>query len=100
MNDTLANAAIQAVTAAGLTAGTKADNVVIVGGNCQAVGIENIKSGVMTATVFDSPVEEGALVADKAAEFFAGAKLDKAYYLKPLSITAANVADVAQLCSY
>jgi len=100
MNDTLANATIQAVTAAGLTAGTKAGDVVIVGGNCQAVGIENIKAGTMAATVFDSPIQEGALAADKAAEFFAGAKLDKAYYLKPQPVTAANVADVAAACSY
>jgi ribose transport system substrate-binding protein len=100
MNDTLANATIQAVTAAGMTAGTKASDIVIVGGNCQSVGIENIKNGTMAATVYDSPIEEGQMAADKAAEYFAGGKLDKAYYNKPEPITAANVAEFAERCSY
>jgi ribose transport system substrate-binding protein len=100
MNDTLANASIQAITAAGLTPGTKASDVVVVGGNCQSVGVENVKNGTMAATVYDSPAEEGQIAADKVAEYFAGGKLEKAYYNKPEPITAANIAQFAERCSY
>ena len=101
MNDTLANASIQAIQAAGLKPGVKAGEIVVVGGNCQSVGIENIKNGTMTATIFDDPRQEGALAADKVADYFNGAKLDKTYFLGSAeTITAANVASFEKPCSY
>lgn len=101
MNDTLANASIQAITAAGLTPGTKPGDVIVVGGNCQRVGIENIKRGTMAATLLDNPLDEGRLAADKAADYFNGGHLKKAYYLKPAEpITAANVAKFEKPCTY
>lgn len=101
MNDTLANASIQAIVAAGLKPGTKPGNIIVVGGNCQGVGIENIKNGKMATTLLDNPVDEGKLAADKVADYFNGAKLDKAYYLKVAEpITAANVAAFEKPCTY
>ncbi|WP_139020981.1 sugar ABC transporter substrate-binding protein, partial [Agrobacterium arsenijevicii] len=55
MNDTLANAVIEAASAAGAEPGTNRGSFVVVGGNCQAVGIKNLQGGRMAATVLVLP---------------------------------------------
>jgi ABC-type sugar transport system substrate-binding protein len=100
MNDTLANSVIQAASAAGISTGTGPEDLVVVGGNCQAVGIENIEKGLMAATVLDLPILEGALAAQKAGAYFGGETLEKHYYLPPQPITADNVDAFAEDCSY
>jgi ribose transport system substrate-binding protein len=100
MNDTLANAAIQAAGAAGVKLGSGAGDFIVVGGNCQAVGIKNIEAGKMAATLLVLPTEEGKLAAEKVADYFRGKSLEKAYLLPSEPITAKNVAANAEACSY
>lgn len=100
MNDPIANAVIQAVNAAGLTPGVGPNNLVVVGGNCQGVGIENIKAGAEAATIYDIPGKQGALAAEKAAAYFNGATLEKQYFLPTEAIDASNVEKLAAECTY
>ena len=87
MNDTLANAAIQAISSAGMTLGTSPGDFMVIGGNCQAVGIKNLQTGKMAETILVLPTEEGKLAAEKVADFFNGKTLAKSYFLPAERIT-------------
>lgn len=100
MNDSVANGAIQAAASTSLKVGAGKDDIIIVGGNCQAVGIKNLEAGKMVATVLQLPVEEGKVAAATAKEFFDGNKPEKAIYLPTELVTKANLAKYAQPCSY
>ena len=100
MNDSIANGAIQAATAAGATPGTGARNLIVVGGNCQAPGVKNVEAGKQAATILMLPVEEGKLAAIKAKEYFEGKKPEKITFLPTDTITKANIAKYAAPCSY
>ena len=100
MNDVVANAAIQAAEAAGVKVGTKAGDLIVVGGNCQAPGIKNMEAGKQVATILSLPVEEGKVSAARANDFFEGKKIDKVIMLPAETITSANLAKFAQPCSY
>ena len=63
MNDVVANGAIQAAEAAGVKVGTGANDLIVVGGNCQAPGVKNIQAGKQAATLLMLPAEEGKLTA-------------------------------------
>jgi ribose transport system substrate-binding protein len=100
MNDSLANGAIQAASAAGVKLGTEPGALTIVGGNCQAPGIRNIEAGRMAATVLMVPAEEAKLAAQKVQEFFDGKALEKKIFIEHEIITKANVGKFADACSY
>jgi ABC-type sugar transport system substrate-binding protein len=100
MNDVVANGGIQAAESAGLKVGTAKDNLVVVGGNCQAPGIKNMEAGKEAATLLMLPVEEGKLAATKVKEFFEGKQPEKITFLPTETITKANLAKYAQPCSY
>lgn len=100
MNDSVANGAIQAAASASLKVGTGKHDIIVVGGNCQAIGIRNLEAGKMAATVLMLPVEEGKLAAATAKQFFEGKKPRKAVYLPTELVTKANVAKYAKSCSY
>ena len=100
MNDVVANGGIQAAESAGIKVGTAKDNLVVVGGNCQAPGIKNMEAGKEAATLLMLPVEEGKLAATKVKEFFEGKQPEKITFLPTETITKANLAKYAQPCSY
>jgi ribose transport system substrate-binding protein len=100
MNDSLANGAIQAAEAAGLKLGTAKGELVVVGGNCQAPGVRNLKAGKQYGTMLLLPVEEGKVVGAKLKEHFEGKKIDKAIWMPFEPITKANLAKFEEACSY
>ena len=59
MNDPLANGAVQAAQSAGVKLGTGKGELVIVGGNCLAMGIADIEQGTMYATLYWTPINMG-----------------------------------------
>lgn len=100
MNDSLANGAIQAATSAGLKLGSDKGALDVVGGNCQAPGIRNLREGKMTATVRMVPAEEARLAAREVADYFSGKALAKRSYIEHEIVTSSNVAKFAEACSY
>lgn len=100
MNDSLANGAIQAASAASVKLGTEKGSLTVVGGNCQSPGIKNIQSGRMAATVLMVPAAEANLASQKVQEFFDGKSLEKKIFVEHEIITKANVGKFAGICSY
>jgi ribose transport system substrate-binding protein len=100
MNDSLANGAIQAAEAAGVKLGTARGELVVVGGNCQAPGVRNLKAGKQYGTMLLLPVEEGKVVGAKLKEHFDGKTIDKAIWMPFEPITKANLAKFEEACSY
>jgi ABC-type sugar transport system substrate-binding protein len=100
MNDSLANGAIQAAEAAGVKLGTAKGELVVVGGNCQAPGVRNLKAGKQYGTMLLLPVEEGKVVGAKLKEHFDGKTIDKAVWMPFEPITRANLAKFEEACSY
>ncbi|MBI2726549.1 MAG: sugar ABC transporter substrate-binding protein [Polaromonas sp.] len=100
MNDRLANAAIQAAGAAGYKVGSKDKGIIVVGGNCQAVGMQNLAAGDMAATVEMLPKVSATLAARVFQEVLAGKAVNKNYLEQHRIITQANIAQVRSACSY
>ncbi|WP_213958864.1 sugar ABC transporter substrate-binding protein [Variovorax sp. dw_954] len=99
MNDRLANAAIQAANAVGQKLGGK-DGLVVVGGNCQAVGMQNLATGDMAATVEMLPKVSATRASQVLQEVLAGKAVDKTYFEQHRLVTQANLAEVKSACSY
>ena len=59
MNDPLANGVVQGAQSAGVKLGTAKGELVIVGGNCLAMGIADIEQGTMYATLYWTPINMG-----------------------------------------
>ena len=68
MNDPLANGAVQGAQSAGVKLGTGKGELVIVGGNCLAMGIADIEQGTMYATLYWTPTNMGRDTANTVAE--------------------------------
>lgn len=101
MNDAQANAIIQAADSAGMTLGTGASDLVVVGGGCQESGIRNIKSGKQYATLsgplpsFDGPAAAKSVLASLGGTPFPH------LVTTPLEIIdKSNVATWAAACSF
>ena len=100
MNDSLANGAIQAAEAAGVKLGTAKGELVVVGGNCQAPGVRNLKAGKMIGTMLLLPVEEGKIIGARIKDHFDGKKIDKAVWMPFEPINKDNLAKFEEACSY
>jgi ABC-type sugar transport system substrate-binding protein len=100
MADNQASGAIQAIQSASLPLGTKDRGMVVVASNCMKDGIVHIKDGTQYATNTQIPVEEAKIAASKLADYFSGKPLQKQEIVPSHSITAANVDEFAQACSY
>ena len=100
MADNQASGAIQAIQSAGLPLGVANKGIVVVASNCMKDGIEHIRAGTQYATNTQIPVEEAKVAAAKLEDFFAGKKLAHQELVPIHTITAANVAEFAQGCSY
>lgn len=100
MADNQASGAIQAIQSAGLPLGLKSHGIVVVASNCMKDGIEHIKAGTQYATNTQIPVEEAQVAAHKMVDFFSGKTLKKEELVPSHTITAENVNQFAQACSY
>jgi ABC-type sugar transport system substrate-binding protein len=100
MADNMATAAIKAAEAANIKPGMKKGELVVLGGNCQAVGINAIKAGTMYGTITQLPQENGAQSVDLVNDYFAGKKLKKTYWMPIHKVTAKDLAKWEKPCSY
>jgi ribose transport system substrate-binding protein len=100
MNDSLANAAVQAAKTAGIKLGAGADAMVVIGGNCQGPGIAGMKRGDIEGTVSMYPNEEGKLAAETVRDYFNGAHPPRMVLLHSEAVTKDNLAADAAGCTY
>ncbi|WP_370301721.1 sugar ABC transporter substrate-binding protein [Pseudooceanicola sp.] len=99
MNDRLANAAVQAAETAGIALGGD-DGLIIVGGNCQAPGIQGIMAGTIAATVEMLPAVSASTAVQVMQELLNGGEVAPEYFEQHVIVTADNLADHASACSY
>jgi ribose transport system substrate-binding protein len=100
MNDPLANGAVQAAQSAGVKLGTAKGDLVIVGGNCLAMGIADIEQGTMYATIYHTPINMGHDTANTVVKILKGESVPKKQS-RPLDIiTKANVAKYKTECTF
>lgn len=100
MNDGQANAIIQAAKAAGINVGTGKGELLVVGSNCQAPGIENIRAGRQYSTNTQSPSDNGTIAAERVADFFNGKMPKRQELIEVYPITKENVEQYAAACTY
>jgi ribose transport system substrate-binding protein len=100
MNDVLANSAVQAAESAGVKLGTAKGELVVVGGNCLAPGIQDIEEGKMYATLSFVPGALGADTAKTVAKILAGQTVPKKQTSTPVIITKANVDKYKADCTF
>ena len=100
MADNMATAAIKAAEAANIKPGLKSGELIVLGGNCQAVGIAAIKAGTMYGSVTQLPQVNGSQAVDLVNDYFAGKKLKKTYWLPIHKVTKQDLAKWDKPCSY
>lgn len=100
MNDPLANGAVQAAQSAGVKLGTAKGDLVIVGGNCLAMGIADIEHGTMYATLYHTPINMGHDTANAVSKILKGELVPKKQSRTPDIITKANVAKYQKECTF
>ena len=100
MNDPLANGAVQAAQSAGVKLGTGKGELVIVGGNCLAMGIADIQQGTMYATLYWTPINMGRDTANTVKKILDGQPVPKKQSRSLDIITKANVDKYKQECTF
>jgi ABC-type sugar transport system substrate-binding protein len=100
MNDPLANGAVQAAQSAGVKLGTAKGELVIVGGNCLAMGIADIEQGTMYATLYHTPINMGRDTANTVAKVLKGEPVPKKQSRGLDIITKANVEKYKSECTF
>jgi ribose transport system substrate-binding protein len=100
MNDPLANGAVQAAQSAGVKLGTAKGDLIIVGGNCLAMGITDIEQGTMYATIYWTPINMGRDTANTVVKILKGESVPKKQS-RPLDIiTKANIEKYKTDCTF
>ncbi|HUZ32287.1 MAG TPA: sugar ABC transporter substrate-binding protein [Xanthobacteraceae bacterium] len=100
MNDPLANGAVQGAQSAGVKLGTGKGELVIVGGNCLAMGIADIEQGTMFATLYWTPINMGRDTANTVAKILKGESVPKKQSRSLDIITKANVEKYKKECTF
>jgi ribose transport system substrate-binding protein len=100
MNDPLANGAVQAAQSAGVKLGTAKGELVVVGGNCLAMGIADIEQGTMYATLYHTPINMGRDTANTVAKILKGEPVPKKQSRGLDIITKANVEKYKSECTF
>jgi ribose transport system substrate-binding protein len=100
MNDPLANGAVQAAQAAGVKLGTGKGELVVVGGNCLAMGIADIEQGTMYATLYWTPINMGRDTANTVKKILDGQPVPKKQSRGLDIITKANVDKYKSECTF
>ena len=100
MNDPLANGIVQGAQSAGVKLGTGKGELVVVGGNCLAMGIQDIEEGTMYATIYWTPINMGRDTANTVKKILEGQPVPKKQS-RPLEIiTKANVDKYKSECTF
>jgi ribose transport system substrate-binding protein len=100
MNDPLANGAVQGAQSAGVKLGTGKGELVIVGGNCLAMGVADIEQGTMYATLYHTPINMGNDAANTVVKILKGESVPKKQSRTPEIITKANVDKYKTECTF
>lgn len=100
MNDPLANGVVQGAESAGVKLGTGKGELVVVGGNCMAMGIKDIEQGTMYGTNAWSPVKMGALAATTVKKVLDGETVPKHQTGTVERVTKANVEKFKETCVF
>jgi len=100
MNDPLANGAVQGAQSAGVKLGTGPGELVVVGGNCLAMGIADIEQGTMYATLYWTPINMGHDTASTVAKILKGESVPKKQSRGLDIITKANVDKYKAECTF
>jgi ABC-type sugar transport system substrate-binding protein len=100
MNDPMANGVVQAAQSAGVKLGTGQNELVIVGGNCLAMGIQDIEQGTMYATVYFTPINMGRDAATTVNNILDGKPVPKKQFRDLDIITKANVDKYKTECTF
>ncbi|MGW3809302.1 sugar ABC transporter substrate-binding protein [Micromonospora sp. NPDC005113] len=87
-DDTMASGVAQAVADA-----NKQDKVKVVGLGGSQQGFDGVKDGSIVGTIIQSPVQDGELAIQAAYDVASGKKIPETQYIKPITVTAANVSD-------
>ena len=100
MNDPLANGAVQGAQSAGVKLGTGKGELVVVGGNCLAMGVADIEQGTMYGTLYHTPINMGHDTGNTVAKILKGEQVPKKQSRDPEIITKANVAKYKTECTF
>jgi ribose transport system substrate-binding protein len=100
MNDPLANGAVQGAQSAGVKLGTGKGELVVVGGNCLAMGIADIEQGTMYATLYHTPINMGRDTGNTVAKILKGEAVPKKQSRSLDIITKANVEKYKTECTF
>jgi len=100
MNDPMANGAVQGAQSAGVKLGTGAGELVVVGGNCLAMGIADIEQGTMYATLYWTPINMGRDTANTLKKILDGQTVPKKQSRSLDTITKANVEKYKAECTF
>jgi ribose transport system substrate-binding protein len=100
MNDPLANGVVQGAQSAGVKLGTGKGELVVVGGNCLAPGIQDIQQGTMYATIHWSPINMGRDAANTVQKILAGDTFPKKQSRSLDIITKDNIDKYKADCTF
>jgi ribose transport system substrate-binding protein len=100
MNDPLANGVVQGAQSAGVKLGTGKGELVVVGGNCLAMGIADIEQGTMYATLYWTPINLGRDTAQTVQKILSGQTVPKRQTRGVDIITKANVEKYKTECTF
>ena len=100
MNDPLANGAVQGAQSAGVKLGTGKGELVVVGGNCLAMGIADIEQGTMYATLYHTPINMGRDTGNTVTKILKGEEVPKKQSRSLDIITKANVEKYKTECTF
>jgi ABC-type sugar transport system substrate-binding protein len=100
MNDPLANGAVQGAQSAGVKLGTGKGELVVVGGNCLAMGVADIEQGTMYGTLYHTPINMGHDTGATVAKILKGENVPKKQSRDPEPTNKANVEKYKTECTF
>jgi ABC-type sugar transport system substrate-binding protein len=98
MADYMAIPIVEAAKQAGVTVG--ADGLIVTGSNCFATGIESIKAGELYGSATEDPITLANEMVDYTLAFLSGEEPDRVVTVQSDRITAENVDDFAEQCTF
>lgn len=100
MADNMAHGVIQAAKAANLKLGAGPGELTVVSSNCMKFGIDHIRAGEQYSTATQMPTRTGKAVVDVIVDHFNGKPVKHDNFLPVTAITAANVDQYAEACTF
>jgi len=98
--DYMALGIVSAAKQAGVTAGTKPGNLVVVGSNCTGPGVQAVIDGILAGDATQVPQEQADLLVNSVVDYFNGKTLAKLIQFTPVKITPENAKDYLKTCTY